>query len=789
MEQIALNKLEYPKIIEKLCKEASTTCGKESAIETKPMFSAYLINKALDETTQAKDLLRLNPEFTLGGVHDTREIERIAKTEGIISPEEFLNLLDTLYAATRIREFFNNPELPYPDLSEMVLGVKSLVSLEKQIRKIITEEALVSSDATPELSRLRKKLKSLQGKAREKLESMIRNPEIIKHLQDPIISIRGDRFVIPVKADSKKEVPGIIHDQSSTGSTLFVEPIDVVEINNETAQTEIEEKAEVARILRELTLLVKTYLEEIIEIRECLTNLDVALAKAKLSYVMDAGRPEINEKGIVDLKSARHPLIKGKAVPVTVELGKAFDSIIVTGPNTGGKTVLLKTIGLLCLMAQSGLHIPAEYGSSVCIFNKIFCDIGDEQSIEQSLSTFSSHMTNIINITKHSDNKSLVLVDELGAGTDPAEGAALAMAIIDYLLATGAKLVATTHYSQLKSFASSHPRVENASVEFNVETLRPTYRLMIGIPGRSNAFDISTRLGLKDEIVSAARDFQDKEEARTSKLIKNLEENQIISAKEREEAENLKLEAEKTLKWIKQKEENANKKAQEKIDKANEEALEIITSARKEADALLKDIRDLKKEGLKVIDEEAAKKAREALKKTESKMYNTIEAKDAKSHVAPDKVEPGDLVLLRKLGQKATVISVDGSIIVVQAGIMKLNTKLSDLELIMEGSSNNRVQYNKGGASSIKSQKARTFSSELDLRGLLVDEAIDKVEKYLDDAYLSGVGTVSIIHGKGTGALRKAIRDMVVHHPFVTEARGGAYNEGGEGVTILEIKR
>ena len=637
MDEKVLLKMEYSQVIQALTEGCSTACGKELACRLRPMESLYEIGQALEETSQAKELLRLYPTFTLGGVHDTRQTEKRAAMEGIIEPQEFLLLLDTLKAADRIREFLKDPELPFPNLREISGGLHPLPWLEAGIQKVITQEGEVSDNATPELSRLRKKLRSLQGKAREKLESMIRNPDILKYLQEAIISIRSDRYVLPVRQEYRQQVPGIIHDQSGSGSTLFVEPMAVVEINNETQQTELEERAEVNRILRQLTKQVEEALEEIKEIRESLSCLDFALAKGKLSALWDCGRPLMNQKGILHLRQARHPLIKGRVVPVTVSLGQDFDAIIITGPNTGGKTVLLKTIGLLTLMGQSGLHVPAEAGTELAVFRQVFADIGDEQSIEQSLSTFSAHITNIIDITDRADGDTLILLDELGAGTDPAEGAALAMSVIEFLLKAGSKLVATTHYSELKSFAANQPRVENASVEFDVETLRPTYRLMMGIPGRSNAFDISSRLGLNPAIVEGARRFQSQEEARTANLIKDLEANQIVSERERQEAESLRTKAADTLAWAQKKEEDTKRRAARELEKAREEALEIVSQARKESDRLLKEIREMQKLGAAALDQQAAQKAREKLKGQERKLYEKME------EALPPKAAPENL--------------------------------------------------------------------------------------------------------------------------------------------------
>ncbi len=794
MDSRVLSKLEYGRIVSRLVEAASTTTGKERAGAIAPSSGLFEIGTALEETTQAKDLRRLYPMFSLGGVHDTRELEKIAAIDGMIDSPDFLTLLDTLRASDRIREFLKQPGLPFPSLVGLSAGLHPLNPLQNEIRAKITDEGTVADRATPELHRLRAKLRSLQGRAREKLESMIRNPEILKYLQDPIISIRGDRYVLPVRAESRSQIPGIVHDISGSGSTVFVEPLSVVEINNETHQCEIEERAEVFRILRELTGRVKAVLPQVEDIRESLTQLDFAMAKGKLSESGDCYCPVINDKGVILLKQARHPLISGKVVPVTVELGKTFDSIIVTGPNTGGKTVLLKTIGLLTLMAQSGLHIPADDGSEIAVFKQVFVDIGDEQSIEQSLSTFSSHMTNIISITRQAGEDSLVLLDELGAGTDPAEGAALGMAIVEDLLRKKAKLVATTHYSELKGFAASHDRVENASVEFDSETLRPTFRLMMGIPGRSNAFEISARLGLDPLIIEGAKAFQSKEEARAANMIKDLETNQIVSERRREEAEAMREQAAGDLARIQQKEEEARRRIALMMEKAREDALELVIKARRESESLLKEIRDMKKAGYKDIDEREARDIRAKLRENEDGLYAKTGAEHVFERRSITELMPGDPVYLTKLKRKAYVLTeanAQGEV-TVQAGIIKLTVKKDELAPIEENNLSIDDSYDKkpiprSGEGSIGAGKAKTIGTELDLRGKMVDEAVTEVEKYLDDAYLAGLPQIYIIHGKGTGALRKAVRDLAANHPFVAGARQGANNEGGDGVTVLTI--
>jgi DNA mismatch repair protein MutS2 len=562
----------------------------------------------------------------------------------------------------------------------------------------------------------------------------------------------------------------------------------IVEINNEIQRYEAMERAEVIRILRHLTKLVELQHEEMTVTLETLALIDFIFAKAKLSADLDGGQPRMNNKGYVNIVQGRHPLVQGKVVPTTIHLGKDFDTLVITGPNTGGKTVTLKTVGLFILMAQAGLHVPAQAGTELAVFDQVFADIGDEQSIEQSLSTFSSHMTNIIQILDKVDANTLVLLDELGAGTDPTEGAALAMAILDYLIHVGAKTIATTHYSELKSFAYNHERVENASVEFNVETLQPTYRLLIGVPGKSNAFEISKRLGLKPELVEKARSFLSQEEVRVADLIENLETNQLLSERDRLEAEKLKNLARTKLETLEKREQEFVEKVRRITQKAQEEALEIITRARKESEAILKEVREIQKKAQNGSQQEILA-LRDRLREEEEAVQDKLYKETGEEELPAGDLEPGDTVIIKRLNQKAVVLAKPdhNHEVLVQAGIMKLNLKLRELRKIDE-EQKEQVRH-KTGAGTIAAAKAMEIKNELDLRGLTVDEAIIETEKYLDDAYLAGLPQAYIIHGKGTGALRSAVSDLVKKHKFVKSARTGGYHEGGHGVTVIEFKK
>jgi len=789
LEEKTLRKLEYEQIIKMLAERCSSGLGKELTGKIEPSLDLEEIRKWLAETTEAKELLRFNPDFSIGGVRDIRRSLNKAKIGGIIEPGDFLEITGTLFALNRLISFFRGKQgIKYPLLADYLLDLPLLAGLEREIKQKISEEAEVSDDASPDLLRTRRQLGNLRGKVRDKLESMIRSAEMQKYLQDPLVTIRNERYVIPVKQEYRPQVPGLVHDQSASGATLFIEPLVVVEINNEIRRYEAMEKAEVLRILRQLSQLVAVHEQELRDILQALALVDFILAKGKVSNDLDCGEPIMNERGFLKIVQGRHPLLKGKVVPITVDLGKTFDTLIITGPNTGGKTVSLKTVGLFVLMAQSGLHVPAQTGTELSVFEGIYADIGDEQSIEQSLSTFSSHLTNIVDILQKANSRSLVLLDELGAGTDPTEGAALAMAILEYLMETKTKIIATTHYSELKSFAFHQERTENASVEFDIETLRPTYRLMIGIPGKSNAFEISQRLGLKKEIVERARGFLSKEDVRTADLIANLETNQLLAEKESQEAQSLKKTAQELLIKVEKQEEELEEKEKTVLQKAQQEALSIVADARRESESILKEVRKAKKTA-----------GTEAVQKMQGLRNKLQEKEDLLSDVAfretegdalkSEEVEPGMKVLLKRLNQVALVLekpNANGEVLV-QAGIMKVFVDLKDLGKVEEEEI--KQKWEKTGIGKIVTAKAKELSTELHIRGLTVDEALFETEKYLDDAYLAGLPQVYIIHGKGTGTLRKVITDLLKKHSFVASYRLGGYHEGGHGVTVVEFKR
>lgn len=647
---------------------------------------------------------------------------------------------------------------------------------------IISEDE-ISDKASSTLNGIRRNLKEKNSSVRDKINSIVRANA--KYLQDTLYTMRGDRYVLPVKAEYKGAVPGLVHDQSSTGATLFIEPMSLVNLNNEIKELKLKEKAEIERILMDLSNRVYENIETVESNYKILTELDFIFAKGKYASSLNAICPEVNEDRSFDIIQGRHPLIDPKVVvPSDIYLGKEFNTLMITGPNTGGKTVTLKTVGLLHLMGLSGLLIPAKDASSISFFTKIFADIGDEQSIEQSLSTFSSHMTNIVKIMKEADDSSLVLFDELGSGTDPVEGAALAIAIIDTLREQEARLIATTHYSELKGYALRTAGIENASVEFDVETLRPTYRLLIGVPGKSNAFEISKRLGLQDDVINKAKSNISSENLQFEDLIRDLQEKSILANRDAREAKRIKIEAEE----LKKKYDEKFKKLEEVRDKAyNEarrEAKDIIAKAKDEADEILKAMRELEKLGIsqggRARLEEERKKLKDSLEKKEESLYKIRE----NTGEVIEKVILGMDAYLPSLNQNVIIITMPDSRgeVQVEAGIMKINVKLKDLRKV-----NNTPNKKEKKKRELK-LNLKSIESRVDLRGMDAEEACYKTDKYLDEAYMANLGEVTIVHGKGTGVLRKAINDMLKRHPHVKSYRLGEYGEGGDGVTIAILK-
>lgn len=787
MNSFTLRKLEYEKITEMLVSECSSGLGRQLAQTLQPVTDAEQIANWQRETTEGVLVRRLEPNIPLGGLVDLSRQIRKAQIGGMLEPEEFLQLSDVLNACRRIAHFFLERKKNYeiPRLEWWAEQITQLPELEQDIDDVIAPEAAVRDSASNELMTVRRKINTLKNRIKERLEHIVRSESSQKYLQDSLVTIRNDRYVVPVKQEYRSQIPGIVHDQSASGATLFIEPMAVVEMNNDLRKAYSTERDEVNRILMELSGKVTPYTEDLQYNLQVLAQIDFIFAKARLSEKMNAVEPILKTKPQLSIVKGRHPLITAKqVVPLTIALGQQFDSVIITGPNTGGKTVTLKTVGLFVLMAQSGLHIPAEIGSEMGLFHGVYADIGDEQSIEQSLSTFSSHMTNIVRILEEVDEQSLILLDELGAGTDPSEGAALAISILDDILHRGGKMIATTHYSELKAYAFNEPRVQNASVEFDVETLRPTYRLLVGVPGKSNAFEIANKLGIHNHIIENARSLISQEEQDVAGLIASLETSNVLAEQKKEEAEAKLQEIQQQLKALE--EERAKLVAStEKIRrKAEAEALEIVREARQESEEILKELRQMQLDNAKAQAE--AQEKRKKLSTKEEKLAAKINKGPKVLINKVKKVKLGEEVYVPKFTQHGTVLSLpdkNGNL-QLQIGIMKVTVNLEDLQQSAKEKETGKTMVHK-----ISSSKTEHIKSELDLRGLMVEEALDKVDKYLDDAYLSSLAQVRIIHGKGTGALRSAVRDLLRHHRHVEDYRFGAFNEGGDGVTVVELKK
>ena len=785
MNERSLRVLEFNKIKENLRKYAVTSGGKELVDNLAPYSSAYEVREALEESREALELLikKGNPPFE--GLHDVREgIER-AKKGGCLNPAQLLYIGNMLRCTSRIQEYLNRKEEEesFPKLEDLAYILTPIKNLENEIENAIVSEEEISDRASSTLHNIRRSLKEKNSSVRDKINSIVRSNA--KYLQDAIYTMRGDRYVLPVKAEYKGAVPGLVHDQSSTGATLFIEPMSLVNLNNEIKELKLKEQAEIERILWALSKKVKDNSDVCSSNMKILLQIDFIFAKGKYASSIDGMMPKVNEDGSFNLVGAKHPLIdRDKVVPSDIYLGKNFSVLMVTGPNTGGKTVTIKTVGLLHLMGMSGLLIPTRDDSSISFYREVFADIGDEQSIEQSLSTFSSHLTNIVGIMREADRDSLVLFDELGAGTDPTEGAALATAIIETLKERGTKIIGTTHYSELKGYALKTPGVENASVEFDVETLRPTYRLLIGVPGKSNAFEISRRLGLDDFVIEKAKGFVSEENMQFEDLIRDLQEKSIIANRDAREAERIKIETEKIKRTYEEKLKRLETTRDKAYNEARREAKEIISAAKDEADEILKAMRELEKLGIsgggrKRLEEER-KKLKDSLEDREKAL---IKERENAGEVI-EKVTLGMEAFLPSLNQKVIIISMPDNRgeVQVEAGIMKISVKLKDLRKA-EKTKEEKVRKKREVKLNLRSVESR-----LDLRGLDAEEACYRTDKYLDEAYMANLGEVTIVHGKGTGILRKAINDMLKRHPHVKSYRLGAYGEGGDGVTMVELK-
>ena len=790
MNQKALNALEYPKIIEKLTEKASSGMGKHLCRTLEPSTDLEVIRTMQVQTRDALTRLFQKGGISFGNVKDIRgSLKRleIGSSLGILEILAVCNLLEN---TSRVKAYSrrDRADTPEDSLDHMFEGLSPLTPLSTEIRRCILSEDEISDDASPNLRQIRRSMKVTNDRIHSQLSGLV-NGGARTYLQDAVITMRNGRYCVPVKAEYKGQVPGMIHDQSSTGSTLFIEPMSVVKLNNDMRELELQEQKEIEVILADLSVQIAAEREAISLNLEIMVQLDFIFARAALAMEMNASEPIFNDEGRINLKKARHPLInKKKVVPIDIRLGDTFDLLVITGPNTGGKTVSLKTVGLLTLMGQSGLHIPTLDRSELALFHEVYADIGDEQSIEQSLSTFSSHMTNIVSFLKKVDERSLVLFDELGAGTDPTEGAALAISILSYLHQRGIRTMATTHYSELKVYALSTPGVENACCEFDVESLRPTYRLLIGIPGKSNAFAISGKLGLPDYIIEDAKKRLSEQDVSFEDLLTDLETSKRTIEKEQEEIARLKKEAEDLKAQAKQRQEKLDDQRDRILREANEKANAILREAKEIADKTIKDFRKFGKENISASEmEKEREKLRKKIKDTASASAMKAQ-KPKKEHKASD-FKLGESVKVLSMNLTGTVSSLPDAKgnLTVRMGILSSQVNISDLEIIEEVSPYAPKKMNRTSKGKIKMGKSLSVRPEINLLGRTVDEAVAELDKYLDDAILAHLNTVRVVHGKGTGALRKGIHEYLRRQKHVKSYHLAEFGEGDAGVTIVEL--
>lgn len=787
-----LKTLELDKILELLSNEASMEDSRAKALEIVPETDFEKVKVILQNTEDAYVFMAKYQAPNFAGAKNVSNALRRAQSSAVLSIAELIRIADTLRAVRVIKEWRDNClSMENTSLEYYFLSLVPNKYLEDKINFAIKNEEELNDNASPALYDIRRKISGKEAKLRENLEKIIKGPTA-KYLQEAIVTQRDGRFVVPVKVEYKGQVNGIVHDTSSTGSTIFVEPMTVVETNNEIRVLKLREKEEIDRILAELSAEAGSFCDSIIPSYEALADLNLIFAKARLAYKMRAIVPLINKDGVTYLKNARHPLINYKTVvPITVELGKEYNTLVITGPNTGGKTVTLKTIGLLTLMTMCGLMIPADDGSRVAVYSSVFADIGDEQSIEQSLSTFSSHMVNIISILKQADDDSLVLFDELCAGTDPIEGAALAKAILMRLSAYGSRVAATTHYPELKSYAIDAKGVENASCEFDVSTLKPTYRLIVGMPGRSNAFAISGKLGLDSDIIETAKGQVKEEDLRFEKVVASLENARREAEKERDIARKLRAEMAENKRKSDMREHELNLKTEKLMQQTREKANAIIENARYKSSVLLNELEEMKKainaENSAKMAEKARGMFKNTLKELEDEANPVINRKAAGEAVTT--LAKGDIVLIADINRDATVIEVkaDKKQAYVMSGSIKMWTDFENLRLKSKNAPTAEVKKTRN-VSGISSRKDRVVSGEIDIRGQASDEAILELDNYIDNAILSGLETIRIIHGKGTGVLRKNVQAHLRHHKNIESFRLGTFGEGENGVTIATLK-
>ena len=783
----SIQTLELPRVLEKLAEQAVTAEGKDRCLALRPFTDVDDVQRALDETTAAVNMTALRGSPSFSGVRPVRASLQRADMGGALNTRELLDIAAVLRSARSAKEYGEGEgDRTKTCIDHLFRSLTANRFLEDKITGAIVGEDEIADAASPELAAIRRHIRATASKVRDILNKLISSSQA-RYLQDAIITQRNDRFVVPVKSEHKNDVPGLVHDVSSSGSTFFIEPMGVVKANNELKELQSREEKEIERILAELSAECAQFKEDIAQDYDLLIILDVIFAKARLAYRMRGAAPRLDPKGLY-LRKARHPLLDpNKAVSNDLMLGENFDTLVITGPNTGGKTVTLKTIGLLTLMAQCGLHIPVGDGSCVKVFSRVLSDIGDEQSIAQNLSTFSSHMVNIVGILEQADDETLILFDELGAGTDPIEGAALAAAIIESAREMGALVAATTHYAELKVYAMTTKGVENASCEFDVDSLAPTYRLLIGIPGKSNAFAISQRLGLPKEIIQKAAARIDAENVRFEDVLTQLDEQRQEMEREKEAAAKLRREMEETAKASREYKAQMEAERQKAVEKAQAEARAILDEARDTADQVFKELNDMRRRQRKEEDWQRVNDERAALRHRLNEAEGKLGQRPEEPVPPPTRpAKAGDTVELVKMGTQATVLAVnkDGSL-QLQAGILKITAKQDEVRVVEGESIKSAKKVVQRAEHKLRSLGA---SPEVDLRGMMTDEAIGALDLFLDNAVLGKLGEVRIIHGKGTGAVRKAVRDHLKRSRYVKSFRPGRYGEGEDGVTIAELK-
>ena len=787
MDGKTLETLEFDKIVARLADLAATPMGREAALALAPSSDPGEVRFWLAHTDEAVRAVALKGAPPFGGVADIRPALRRARIGGVLSARELLDVANLIAAAEAMRRYARAAaeagQLPH--LAEMAARLGDAKDLGEEIRRCIDENGEVTDEASGELLSVRREIRIGENRIRDKLDEMVRSPSVRQMLQDAIVTLRGDRFVLPVKQEYRARFGGIVHDQSASGATLFIEPEAIVALNNRLKELRLRESREIERILRRLSGLVGEKAEGLSADAESLGVLDFWFAKAALAAEMKATRPEMNDAGVIRLPKARHPLLPADlAVPIDVELGGTYTTMIITGPNTGGKTVSLKTIGLLSLMAMAGLFVPAAEGSRLAVFDGVYADIGDEQSIEQNLSTFSGHMKNLVAILRRVTPRSLVLLDELGAGTDPAEGSALAVAILEHLHGIGCRVVSTTHFGELKAYAYNREGIVNASMEFDDRTLRPTYRLLIGVPGRSNALAIARRLGLPESIVRRARGEMREEELNINRMLASLQKDRRSAEEDRQEAERLRREAEALRRELEEERRRFAERREKLAAAAREEARSIVARARREAEDILAELRRLAREEAASIKEHRLIEASRRLEELVPDRGGDPEGAAA----VLEKAEPGAEVRVRSLGgQTGRVVEAEGDAVTVQVGAMKIRVRLTDLEPA-RGTKAERPSREPVPVAMVRRTRDAAVRTELDLRGRTLEEALAEVERFLDEAVLANLHQVRLIHGKGTGALRSGIQDYLRRHKHVRNFRLGEMGEGGSGVTVAELK-